>query len=386
MKNLLLSKGFFPEALLRPTVNYILQTQLTNGCIPWFQGGKADPWDHIEAAMGLTIGGEIAAAQRAYRWLAREQLSDGSWWANYSYSDVGGGEASLPVDRDHRETNFIAYIATGIWHHFLITRDEGFLRELFPYVVRAIDFVLRYQAPGGEIYWAVSENGAAKEDALVTASASIYKSLECAILCAESLAIDASHWRLARTRLGHTLRQCPQNFDRTWASKERFSMDWFYPILTGVISGKAAQQRLEKKWSLFVESSIGCRCVSDEPWVTVAESCELTLALLAADEHARALTVFSWLHQFMDSDGGYWTGYNFRDKVIWPKEKTTWTAGAILLAADALTGYSPAATLFTLHSRLLPDCLDAAYSQGQSQKLPQEQLLEPLQEKSYQRD
>lgn len=386
MKNLLLTKGFFPEALLRPTVNYILQTQLANGCIPWFQGGKADPWDHIEAAMGLTIGGEIAAAQRAYRWLAREQLSDGSWWANYAYSNVDNcvngnpdnSTLNLPVDRDHRETNFIAYIATGIWHHFLITRDEGFLRELFPSVERAIDFVLRYQAPGGEIYWAVSENGAAKEDALVTASASIYKSLECAILCAERLAMEVSHWRVARTRLGHALRQCPQHFDRTWASKERFSMDWFYPILTGVISGKAAQQRLEKKWSLFVESNIGCRCVSDEPWVTVAESCELTLALLAADEHARALTVFSWLHQFMDSDGGYWTGYNFRDQVIWPKEKTTWTAGAILLAADALTGYSPAAKLFTQHVNLLPVYLDAAHSHESSQ--------ERLQEKNYQRD
>src|SRR5690606_20234236 len=79
MKNLLLSKGFFPESLLRPTVNYILQTQLPNGCIPWFENGKADRWDHIEAAMGLTIGGELAAAQRAYQWLADEQLADGSW-------------------------------------------------------------------------------------------------------------------------------------------------------------------------------------------------------------------------------------------------------------------------------------------------------------------
>ena len=84
MKNLLLSKGFFPEALLRPTVNYILRTQLPNGCIPWFAGGKADPWDHIEAAMGLTIGGEFEAAQTAYRWLAQEQLADGSWWAGYT--------------------------------------------------------------------------------------------------------------------------------------------------------------------------------------------------------------------------------------------------------------------------------------------------------------
>lgn len=339
MNEILLSKGFFPESLLRPTVNYILQTQLPNGCIPWFNDGKADPWDHIEAAMGLTIGGEHAAAQNAYRWLAKEQLPDGSWWANY-YADQ-------PVDRDHRETNFIAYIATGLWHYFLVTRDRDFLRELYSCVEQAIEFVLRYQSPSDEIYWAVAEDGSAKKDALVTACASIYKSLECANAIAATLEINKPKWREAQLRLGKTLRHHPECFDRTWESKERFSMDWFYPILTGVITGKAAQQRIENKWMVFVENNIGCRCVSDEPWVTVAESCELTLALLAAGDHARALHLFSWLHQFMDEDGGYWTGYNFRDKVIWPKEKTTWTAGAILLAADALIEHTGAARLFT---------------------------------------
>ncbi|MEN0038184.1 MAG: prenyltransferase [Cellvibrio sp.] len=339
MKNLLLSKGFFPESLLRPTINYILQTQLPNGCIPWFVNGKADPWDHIEAAMGLTIGGELAAARRAYAWLVQEQLDDGSWWANYLDDQ--------PVDKNHRETNFIAYIATGVWHYYLVTGDVGFLREFFPPVKKAIDFVLHYQSPTGEIYWAVAEDGSAKKDALVTASNSIYKSLECAILIAETLGESCGeNWRARYTRLGNTLRHHPECFDRTWEPKTRFSMDWFYPILTGIAQGKAAQQRIDSKWATFVESNIGCRCVSDEPWVTVAESCELTLALLAAGEHAKAVNLFSWLHQFMDEDGGYWTGYNFRDQVIWPREKTTWTAGAILLAADALTEHTGAAKLF----------------------------------------
>jgi hypothetical protein len=339
MKNLLLSKGFFPEKLLRPTVNFIVQQQLPSGCIPWYAGGKADPWDHIEAAMGLTIGGELAAAKKAYYWLAQKQLPDGSWWANYL-----DGE---PLDRDHRETNFVAYIATGIWHYFLVTGDKEFLQELFSCVVRAIDFVLRYQASTGEIYWAVSADGSAKRDALVTACASIYKSLECAICCADTLGVDADHWLRARDRLGQTLRHHPECFDRTWETKERYSMDWFYPVLTGVITGKAAQQRIENKWATFVEVGKGCRCVSDEPWITVAESCELTLALLAAGQHAYALNLFSWLHQWADADGGYWTGYNFRDQVIWPLEKTTWTAGAVLLAADALTDHTAAAQLFT---------------------------------------
>ncbi len=344
MKNLLLTKGFFPEALLRPTVNYILQTQLPNGCIPWFRDGKADPWDHIEAAMGLSVGGEFAAAERAYLWLANEQLADGSWWASYL-----GNEA---VDKDHRETNFIAYIATGVWHHYLISKNINFLQKLFPVVKKAIEFVLRYQSPTGEIYWAVAQDGGAKKDALVTACASIYKSLQCAILCAQVLNEPISSWPLAYQKLGKTLSHHPECFDRTWESKERFSMDWFYPVLAGVVQGKAAHERIESRWQTFVENNIGCRCVSDEPWMTVAESCELTLALLAAGEHARALSLFSWLHQFMDDDGGYWTGYNFRDKVIWPREKTTWTAGVILLAADALTEHSAASKLFTEHAEL----------------------------------
>jgi len=353
MKNLLLTKGFFPESLLRPTVNYILKTQLPNGCIPWFNDGKADPWDLIEAAMGLSIGGELNAAERAYQWLADKQLADGSWWANYVDDQ--------PVDKNHRETNFIAYIATGVWHHYLISNNSEFLQKLFPVLKKAINFVLRYQSPTGEIYWAVAEDGSAKKDALVTASSSIYKSLQCAILCAQELHQPCAMWVTAYQKLGKTLRHHPECFDRTWESKERFSMDWFYPILAGVTHGKAAQERIESLWNTFIEPHIGCRCVSDEPWVTVAESCELTLALLAAGEHAKALSLFSWLHQFMDEDGGYWTGYNFREKVIWPREKTTWTAGVILLAADALTEHSAASKLFTVHAELesCPQYIDA---------------------------
>lgn len=348
MKNVLLSKGLFPESLLRSTVNYILQAQLANGCIPWFESGKADPWDHIEAAMGLTVAGEYEAAKKAYAWLAQEQLVDGSWWANYLPAT-----SNEVIDRNHRETNFIAYIATGVWHYFLVTNDRSFLQTFFPAVKKAIDFVVRYQSPTGEIYWAVAEDGSAKKDALVTACASIYKSIECAILIARELNEDCDDWLDAHFRLGKTLRHHPECFDRTWESKARFSMDWFYPVLTGVVQGAAASQRIESRWNTFVENNIGCRCVSDEPWVTVAESCELTLALLAANEHTKAATLFSWLHQFMDTDGGYWTGYNFRDDVIWPKEKTTWTAGVVLLAADALTQHTRAANLFIQHEDLV---------------------------------
>ena len=70
------------------------------------------------------------------------------------------------------------------------------------------------------------------------------------------------------------------------------------------------------------------------------------LALLAAGDHARAVEVYSWLQQWRTSDGSYWTGYQLVEDLLWPDEKPTRTAGAILLAADALTKHTSASGLF----------------------------------------
>lgn len=341
MSGLYLSKGLFPKEFFRPTVESILATQLPDGSIPWFTGSYADPWDHTEAAMGLTIGGEYEAAEKAYQWLVDHQLEDGSWWAAYKDGEVENNE--------RRETNFVAYIATGVWHHFLVTENRGFLEHLWPTVEKAINFVVALQTEQGDIHWAVDTNGNPKTDALVTGCSSIFKSLECAINIASTLSYDdtAQEWLEVRDLLGKALRKKPERFDRTWESKSRYSMDWFYPVITGVFDAKAGKERLKQRWDEFVKPDMGCRCVSDEPWVTVAESCELTLALLAVGDHARAVELYSWLHQWRLEDGSYWTGYQFVQDLLWPDEKPTWTAGAILLAADALTAHTSASTLFT---------------------------------------
>ena len=94
----------YPDHALRPTVDYLLTSQRDNGEIPWFEGGHTDPWNHTEAAMGLSIAGEFVAAERAYDWLVAEQLDDGSWWASYIKGQ--------PSNVTRRETNYVAYIAT----------------------------------------------------------------------------------------------------------------------------------------------------------------------------------------------------------------------------------------------------------------------------------
>lgn len=333
------SKVNLPKKFFDETVNFIRNTQLSSGSIPWFKGGYCDPWDHIEAAMGLSIGGDYINAERAYKWLLGIQLDDGSWWAAYKNNEVKSD--------DRKETNFVAYIATGVWHHYLISQNKEFLSLMWPCVEKAISFVLSQQQYEGDINWAVDFDGLGKDDALVTGCCSIHKSLECAYNISVIMRSKKKDWLLARDKLGAALRGKPHRFDRTWESKSRYSMDWFYPILGGVLPPSFAKKHLEKKWDVFVEEGLGCRCVSDEPWITIAESCELTIALVAAGDYHKASEIFSWMHQWRLKDGSYWTGYQFTQNLLWPDEKPTWTAGAVLLAADALSGHTEGSGLFT---------------------------------------
>jgi hypothetical protein len=78
----------------------------------------------------------------------------------------------------------------------------------------------------------------------------------------------------------------------------------------------------------------------------MAETSELILALAAVEAYAEAETVFGWLADKRYDDGAYWMGVTFPDRVVWPDEKTAWTAGAVLLAYDALNKMTPGARIF----------------------------------------
>jgi len=326
------------DAARRATADYIASVQRGDGLIPWYEGGPADPWDHVEAAMGLTVGGRHEAAEGAYRWLADAQLDDGGWPATYTGATPG-------VDA-HRETHHAAYPATGVWHHFLATRDRSFLESMWPTVEAGLDFAVDRQAATGEVHWAVAPDGRPYEDALLAGSSSIYKSLACGIAAAETLGRPRPDWREAYDRLGEAIRGHRDRFDRTWDSKRDYAMDWFYPALCGAVTDETARERLDGDRERFIEDGLGCRCVTDEPWVTVAETAELVVARAGAGHRDRAETLLGWLDRFRDDVGGYWTGYQFENDERWPARRPTWTAGAVLLAADALTGATPAAGLF----------------------------------------
>ena len=59
-----------------------------------------------------------------------------------------------------------------------------------------------------------------------------------------------------------------------------------------------------------------------------------------------ALEVFASMQHLRDPDGSYWTGLVFDEEVRWPTERSTWTAAAVVLAADALSSATPASGLF----------------------------------------
>jgi hypothetical protein len=315
-------------------VDLIARTQQTDGGIPWSPGDKIDPWDHVESAMGLTIGGAYEAARQAYLWLARQQRADGSWYAAYR-----GGRV---VERT-RETNHAAYVAAGIYHYFLITGDLDFVRRMWPTVAAAVDFAIGLQAPTGEIYWAVSPEHQVDPMALLTGCSSICFSLRCALALARLLDVPSPHWHMALDRLTQCIQNDPYRFNMT---KSRFSMDWFYPVLCGAITGEKAGQRIETHWKKFVIPTMGVRCVADQPWVTIAESSELVLALNAMGNDLLARIVFGWICDHIFEDGTFWCGFTFPDMVLWPAEKISWTNAVVLMAADALYNLTPAAGMF----------------------------------------
>ena len=111
--------------------------------------GHTDVWDHVECAMALSVAGLTESARAAGlvppRTARRRLVAD---------------PVPPRCDRDHNsDSNFCAYIATGVWHHVLVTGDRRFGERMWPTVRAAIDFVLDLQATTGEI-WPQGPSGA----------------------------------------------------------------------------------------------------------------------------------------------------------------------------------------------------------------------------------
>ena len=200
-------------AALAQTVAAIRAVQTPSGCIPHTPGAEADPWNHVEAAMALDAGGRHADAERAYRWLASVQRGDGAWAAGLRNDRV--------VDPT-LDANFSAYVATGMWHHYLATGDDTFVAEMWPVVERAVAFTLDLQTPTGVVMWARDAHYVAWPGALLTSSSCIFLSLRCAIAIAEMVEQERPDWELSLELLGRAIAIEEGLFE----PKRCFSMDW----------------------------------------------------------------------------------------------------------------------------------------------------------------
>ena len=183
--------------------------------------------------------------------------------------------------------------------------------------------------------------------------------MKCALAIAERLGHERPDWELSLGALAIAVAHRPDVF----LDKDRWAMDWYYPILGGVLRGYPADARVAARWASFVVEGRGIRCVSDRPWVTAAETCELVIALDAVGSHDHARRLFTSVQFLRAPGGGYWTGANFddeafhRDGELYPEEQPTWNSAAVVLAANALAGTGPTAGLF--RGERLPEGLNA---------------------------
>ena len=335
-------EGVLTRADLDATAQSIAELQCDNGMIMWFPDGHCDPWNHVETAMALDVMGKHDHARRAYEWLAATQRQDGSWH-NYYHADGTVKEHKL-------DTNVCAYVATGLWHHWLCTHDRDFLQRMWPTLQRALDWVLTMRRHDGTVLWAREVESTPWDYALLTGSSSIRHALHCGANVAALLDRHQPEWRAVADVLDNHI-----NGDHTvFEPKERWAMDWYYPVLTGAMTGTEAKARLSGQWNEFIIDGRGVRCVNDEDWVTAAETAECSLAHAAAGEFEKARELLSWTNAHRTETGAYLTGIVYPDRVVFPADEcSAYTGAAVILAADALCTISPASSLF-----LTPTVLD----------------------------
>ena len=281
-----------------------------------------------------------SAPRPRYAWLARHQNADGSWYAAYRTATP-----DRPTDRG-RESNFCAYLAVGVWHHYLATGDDAFLDRMWPTVRAAVEFVLALQQPGGQIGW--------KREADGTAAPRHRRAADRQFLDPPGAALRARHRRAPRraaARLGAGGRRArPRDPPAPGAVPGQ------EPLLDGLVlpgaRRRAARARAPRPgssegWDRFVVPGLGVRCVAAQP-VGDRRRERRTRPGAVGGGRVRPCGARSSrdIQHLRADDGLYWTGYVFDDDAVWPVERTTWTAGALLLAVAALGGDEATTAVF----------------------------------------
>jgi hypothetical protein len=308
------------------TAMSIARTQESSGAFAW-DDGHVDVWNHIECAMALAAAGHYVEAASAYRWAIKSQSDDGTW--AFSFRQDSPSDRSVDVSQ-------CAYFATGVWHWWLVTGDLKTTREFWPAARRGLMFALEMAASDGHLHWSRRADGEKDPGHLVSGSSSVFLSLRCGLALSRMLGEgDQPQWRRCLGRLAHAFSAHPERF----LDKSEMAMDWYYPVLTGVVRGQAAAARIDTGWDSFVEDEFGVRCSRSRPWVTAAETSELALTLAVIGRRSKAAELLRKLRFLRTEVGAYHMGADISGGIrLWPDERPNWTASAVILAADALAG------------------------------------------------
>jgi len=342
-KKFKLHKDFLRKEIFKINGAYIKSIQYKSGAIPSNEDGTHDPWDHIESIMGLNIYKDIEASKSAFNWLIHHQNSDGSWYAKYYKTDA--------IEKN-KPTHFSPYIAVAALHFFRIFKDINFLQSIWSSIELAVNFSVELQQDNGTIPWSINNNSQIENDYLLTGCSSILKSIECGIALSKILneTENIEKWKKAHLLLSNAIQEPDGKFDLI-KDRKRFSMDWYYPILSGCLKQDEKSHYINKIFKDFYLDGIGIKCVIEEPWVTVAETSEFILALMCAgyDDEAKRL-LFDVLN-ISDEEGIPFMGWQYEQNIFWPEEKPSWTAAALMLSADCVFDYSDASDLFKSDQR-----------------------------------
>ena len=200
MSVLLTSVGIVTADELADTVGRDRGHPAPDGNIPWAPGGHTDPWNLVEAAMALDVGGRHARPSGRTSGSRRQQRRR-AWHAYYV------GDAVEGSDPRHERHLLPRRPARGTTTCPPATRR--FLDDFWPVVERAIDYALDYQTETGEIAWRGDDPD---DGALLTGSSSIHASLRCAIAIAERLGHERPDWELSLGSLAIAVAHRPDVF------------------------------------------------------------------------------------------------------------------------------------------------------------------------------
>ncbi|MHB8189295.1 MAG: prenyltransferase/squalene oxidase repeat-containing protein [Ferrimicrobium sp.] len=317
------------------TASWLVSIQHDNGMIAWTPSHHADPWNHSEAVLALLLEGEVLAARAGIDWLGSVVNRDGSLFQYYQRNGVKEPRIDL---------NSCLYPAVAIAGYLRATDYAYDTDQILGWFDRTTAFVLAHQRSDGSFPWALGADRRPLSGSLVAASSAMVLSLEAIRLIDEDLGRVRPEVVGAESGLREWLAgPMPGVID-----KGEWAMDWYYPVLAGVVSRSRVDELLGHLFSIHGVDGEGIRAVASAPWVTTAETAETAMALVRLGRGADARKLLGGTRALRRNDGSYLTGWVLPGRTSFPDQECSTYSAAAVLIAHHLVELDRAATLIDL--------------------------------------